>query len=59
MQKCLYCHFESEGYKVFIEDGSVTLIDKTDGSDPTKRHFFWMHTLKAVAPYRLNFENGI
>ena len=50
MQKYIYCHFESEGYKVFIEDVSVTLIDKTDGSDPMKRRNFRMHTLKSLAP---------
>ena len=27
MQKYIYCHFESEVYKVFIEDVLVTLID--------------------------------
>ena len=59
MQKYMYCHFESEVYKVFIEDVLVTLIDKTDSSDPTKRRNFRMDTLKALAPYRLIFENGI
>ena len=45
MQKYIYCHFESEVYKVFIEDVLVTLIDKTDSSDPTKRRNFRMDTL--------------
>ena len=44
---------------VFLEDVSITLIDKTDGSDPTKRETFWMHTLKTLAPYGLNVENVI
>ena len=31
-----YSHFESEGHNGFLEDVSMTLMDKTDGSDPTK-----------------------
>ena len=48
-----------KGCNGFLEDVSITLIDKTDGSDPTKRETFWMHTLKTLAPYGLNVENGI
>ena len=58
MQEHLYSHFESEGHNGFI-DVSITLIDKTDGSDPTKRETFWMHMLKTLASYGLNVENGI
>ena len=43
----------------FLEDMSITLIDKTDGSDPMKRETFWMHSLNRLAPYELNVENGI
>ena len=59
MQECLYSHFENEGHNGFLEDVSITLIDKTDGSDPTKRETFWMHTLKTLAPCGLNLEDGI
>ena len=59
MQKYLYSHFESEGHNGFLEDVPITLIDKTDGSDPKKRETFWMHTLKTLPPYGLNVENGI
>ena len=59
MQEYLYSHFESEGHNGFLEDVSITLIDKTDGFNPTKRETFWMHTLKTLAPYGLNVENGI
>ena len=38
---------------------SVTLIDKTDGSDPTKQETFWMRVLKTLVPYGLNIENGV
>ena len=37
MQEHLYKHFESEHHSGFREDVSVILIDKTDGSNPTKR----------------------
>ena len=36
MQESLYSQFEREGNNAFLTDLS-TLIDKTDGSDPTKR----------------------
>ena len=47
------------GYNHFIDDVSITLIDKTDGCNPTKRKTFYMHTFKALAPYKINIENGI
>ena len=59
MQEYLYSHLKSEGHNGFQEDASITLIDKTDGFDPRKRKTFWMHTLKKLAPYGLNVENGI
>ena len=37
MQEHLYKHFESERRTEILDDISITLIDKTDGSDPTKR----------------------
>ena len=57
MQEYLYSNFESEGHNGFLEYVSITLIDKTDGCDPTKEETFWM--LKALAPCGLNAENGI
>ena len=35
---------------------SVTLIDKTQASESTKREYFWMKTLKTYHPYPLNIE---
>ena len=37
MQEHLYQHFESEGHAEFIDDVSMTLINKTYGSNPTNR----------------------
>ena len=42
-----------------FNDVSVTLIDKTDGSDPKKREDYWMKTLKTMAPYGLNIEDSV
>ena len=38
----------------FLEDCSIALIDKTDGSDPTRRKEYWRRVLKTVTPYGLN-----
>ena len=43
----------------FLNDISVTLIDKTDPTDPTKREDYWIHTLKTKAPLGLNVEDGL
>ena len=59
MQEHLYKHFESERLSGFRGNVSVILIDKTDGSDPTKRETYWMRTLKTIAPYGLKVENGV
>ena len=37
IQEHLYKHFESEGHIEFLDDVSITLIDKANGSNPTKR----------------------
>ena len=52
-------NFESKRHSGFHDDVSVMLIDKTDGSNPTKRETYWMRTLKAIAPYDMNVENGV
>ena len=43
----------------FLNDVSVTLIDKTDGSDPKKPEDYWMKTLKTMVPYGLNIEDSV
>ena len=59
MQECLYSHFKSKGHNAFLEDVSVTITDQKGDSDPAIRETFWMHTLKALAPYGSNGENDI
>ena len=36
MQADLFKHFASHGHSSFLEDCTITLIDKTDGVDPTR-----------------------
>ena len=50
MQRHLYEHFNLPDHSGFLNDVSVTLIDKTDPTDPTKREDYWIHTLKTNAP---------
>ena len=37
MQEYLFEHFNEEGHHGFLEDVSITFIDKTDLSEPLKR----------------------
>ena len=59
MQEHLYGHFKSPGHTGFLNDVSVTLIDKTDGSDPKKRENYWMNILRTIEPHGLNMEEGV
>ena len=54
MQPELFEHFHLKKHNGFLQDSSITLIDKTDGSDPTRREEYWRVVLKTVAPYGLN-----
>ena len=54
MQPELFEHFAADSHNCFLTDCSITLIDKTDGSDPTRREEYWRKVLKTVAPYGLN-----
>ena len=39
------------GHQSFEENVSICLIDKADPSDPPKRDYYWMRTLKVVAHF--------
>ena len=54
MQPELFQHFHSEEHNGFLQDWSITSIDKTDSSDPTRREDHWHVILKTVTPYGLN-----
>ena len=53
----LFEYFTLPGHSGFLHDVSITLIDKTDPSCPTKREDYWINTLKTEAPMRLNFDS--
>ena len=55
-QKFLQSHLLQDGHKGFLEDVEIRLIDKTQGSDPTKREYYRMRTLKTLYPDGLNIE---
>ena len=54
MQADLFEHFSSQEHNGFFEDCKITLIDKTDGADPTRRQEYWRGVLKTVSRYGLN-----
>ena len=54
MQADLFEHFTSHRHNGFLEDCIITLIDTTDGADPTRTEEFWRRVLETVSPYELN-----
>ena len=56
-QKFLQGHFLQPDHKGFLKDLEVRLTDKTQGSDPSKREFYWMRTLRTLHPDGLNIES--
>ena len=59
MQRHLYERFNLPGHSRFLNDVLVTLIDKTDPKDPTKREDFWIQTPEIKAPPGINVEDGL
>ena len=59
MQEHLFQHFSSPGHNGFLNDVSVTFIEKTDPSDPLKRENFWRKLLMTMAPHGLNVEDSV
>ena len=54
MQEHLFKHFNSMGQDGFLNNASITLIDKTDGKNLEKREDYWRRTLKIYSPFGLN-----
>ena len=59
MQEHLFRYSSSPGHNGFLNDVSVTFIDKTYPSDPLKCKGFWREALMTTAPYGLNIENNV
>ena len=47
------------GHNGFLNNISITLIDKTDGKNPKKREDYWRRTLKTYSPFGLNVEDSV
>ena len=51
-------HFQTEGHKGFLNEASVTFIDRTDGKDPKNRERYWIRKLKTMEPYGFNIADS-
>ena len=49
-QKFLHSHFLQRDHQGFRKDVEVPLIDKAQASDPTKREFYGIRTLRTLYP---------
>ena len=49
----------TSGHCGFLEDVSLTFIDKTHPSDPLKREDYWRNTPKTMEPFGLNIEESV
>ena len=59
MEEHLFSHFSMAGHDGFLNDVSITFIDKTDSCDPLWREDYWRQTLKTMVQYRFNIEDGV
>ena len=59
MQEHLFKHFNSMGHSGFLNNVSITLIDKIDGKNPKKREDYWSRTLKTYSTFGLNVEDSV
>ena len=48
MQEHIFEHCNEEGHNGFLEDASITFIDKTDPSEPLKKESYWKDFLKTM-----------
>ena len=59
MQEHSFRHSDSEDHNGFLENASITLIDKTDGRAATNKEDYWSRTLKTSADFWLNGEYSV
>ena len=55
--KFLQSQFLQRDHQAFYKDVEVRSIDKTQTSDPIKREFYWMRTLRTLYHDGLNIES--
>ena len=59
MQQHLIDHFNREGHHCFLDENSITFIDKADPSDSLKRENYWRSILKNTETRGLNVEDSV
>ena len=59
MQEHLFKHCNSMGHNGFLNNVSITLIDKNDGKNPKQREDYWRRTLKTYSPFGFNVEDRV
>ena len=59
MQEYLFSHFSMAGHDGFLNDVSITFIDKNDPSDLLLREDHWRQILKTMVGYRLNIKDSV
>ena len=59
MQENIFENFNNEAHSGFLQDVSVTFIDKTDSQNPEKRENYYINTLKAMVLWVLNIFNSV
>ena len=59
MQEHLFKHSNSMWHNGFLNNVSITLIDKTDGKNSKKREDYWRRTLKSYWFFELNVEDSV
>ena len=52
-------HSRTSDHWSFLENVSLTFIDKTDASNSLKREDCWRCTLKTIAPFRLDTKGRV
>ena len=57
MIEYLFKHFKDMRHDGFLNNISITLIDKIDGKNPKKRKNYWRKTLETYSPFERNAED--
>ena len=59
MQQHLFEHFNSERHHCFLDEISITFIDKADPSEPFKTQNYWRNILKTMVSWGLKVEDSV
>ena len=59
MEEHLFKHFNSMRRNGFLNNISITFIDKTDGKNPKKREDYWRRTLETYSHFGPNVEDSV